>query len=147
MKELNPQLSEFLSEVVMTGYYLSEPQKSVTNLLHDSEMKCLKIIDKFGPLPILELAKLMHASKSRTTQIVNSLEAKLLINKATASDHRVKLVTTTKQGRDYVQKIKSKYDDLANQIIEQLGDQDSRLLVDLLSKITPLSNNLKKEKI
>ena len=123
----------------MTGYYLAEPPRKSTALLHDAEMKCLKIIASFGPLQMHEVARLMHATKPRATQLVRVLQEYGYVNRIVGIDHRVKLVSPTRDGLAVVQDARHKYDDLAATIIDHLGVEQAQQLCDLLAKITPLT--------
>ncbi len=71
----NLLLAEFLADVVMTSFYLNEPSRRTDSKLHDAEMKCLKIIKTFGPMPMQELAHYLHTTKARATQLVCALES------------------------------------------------------------------------
>lgn len=123
----------------MTSYYLAEPTHQATNLLHDSEMKCLKIIAAFGPLPLNELAATMHVTKPRVTRLATDLVQSQLAQLETADDKRIKLVSATPAGRKLVREVQAKYQELAECIEHKLGVEKTVMLRQLLSDITPLS--------
>ncbi len=141
MESLQTTLSEFLAEVVMTGYYLAEPPRKSTALLHDAEMKCLKIVATFGPLQMHEVARLLHATKPRATQLVTVLQNYGYVTRLNGVDHRVKLVSVTDAGAHIVHDARQKYDALAAEIIAKLGKTEAARLCDILARITPLTSN------
>lgn len=132
-------LEEFLAEVVMTSHYLAEPVRKSSEELHDAEMKCLKIVDTFQPLSLHVIADYMHCGKARATQLVHSLESKGFVERASAQDHRVALISTTRKGKASVASLRSKYRDLARKIKQTLGDNDTQKLCEVLERITPLT--------
>lgn len=132
-------LDEFLSEVVMTGYYLAEPPRVSTQHLHDAEMKCLKIIHVFGPLQVHHIAEKMFTTKARATQLTHVLEKHGYIHHRTGSDRRTKLVMVTKKGATVVQEVRKKYMELADSIEATLGPERTNQLCDILRDITPLT--------
>lgn len=132
------QLSEFLAEVVMTSYYLAEPQKDSGSVLHDAEMKSLKIIKSFGPMRMQELANYLHTSKSRATQIVCVLEKHGLVERINSVDKRVHMVSATAKGQREVEFLRSRYLQLAAAIEDKLGNERTAELCSLLAEITPL---------
>lgn len=141
------KLADFLADVVMTSYYLAEPPIQSGIELHDSEMKSLKIISTFGPLKMHALAKCMHVTKPRATQLAESLTRKGLIEKACGEDKRTHLLSATSEGEQIVTEIRIKYINLAESIEHRLGAERTKTLVDLLGEISPLSKPVIKETI
>lgn len=140
------RLSDFLSEVVMTGYYIAEPPRKASTLLHDAEMKCLKIIHAFGPMQMHDIASLMFATKPRATQLVAGLEARGLVERKAGADHRVKEVNITETGRQTVYEAREKYRALARAIEEKIGSEKTHQLCMILEQITPLTTLERKGK-
>lgn len=132
-------LADFLAEVVMTGYYLADPPKNHQEHLHDVEAKCLKVIYAFQPISIQEVAKLMHTTKPRATQLIHSLESKNLVRRKPGEDHRVVLMSTSKKGSKVVEELREKYVNLAKSINKKIGDKRTNELCRLLSEISPLT--------
>lgn len=133
------KLDSFLSDVVMTGYYLAEPPRLATKNLHDAEMKCLKIISEFGPIQVHQIAELMFATKARATQLTKILENYGYAKHETGTDKRVKLISITDEGEEIVNNVRKKYTDLANAIEGKLGKVKTDKLCQLLDEITPLN--------
>ena len=141
-------LSEFLAEVVMTGHYLAEPARK-SQLLHDAEMKALKIISTYGPMQMHHVADAMHATKARATQLISALESQGFVIRSSCEDHRVKMVSATPLGDNTVTEARRKYLQLATHIESKLGMRKTKQLCELLSEITPLptvNSSVKKEK-
>lgn len=133
-------LDIFLSDVVMTGYYLAEPPRLTTKDLHDAEMKCLKIISVFGPLQVHEIADLMYTTKARATQLTHTLERYGYVRHHHSEiDRRVKLMSITEEGEAVVKHVRQKYRKLARAVEHKLGKQKTKELCLLLAEITPLS--------
>lgn len=148
MRPTSSPLSEFLAEVVMTGHYLAEPPKINHDVLHDAEMKCLKIVHDLGPMPMHRLAENMHATKARASQLISTLESHGYAVRNTSEDQRVKLVSATPKGKTVVVTVRAKYVRLAEAIEDQLGAQKAQLLQELLAEITPLNKvQIKTERI
>lgn len=142
MRQINSvsTLSDFLAEVVMTSYYLAEPPAKSAGLLHDAEMKCLKIIAVFGPMQMRDVAAALHVTKPRVTKLVTDLCERGFIEWTTGQDKRAKLVTVTADGRDLVVVVRQRYHDLALNIESKLGAAKTRRLQQLLAEITPLTD-------
>lgn len=136
----NKQLSQFLAEVVLTSHYLAEPVKKTAVEISDAEMRCLKIIASFEPLGMQDIARKLHASKPRATQLVALLEAHGMITRSVASDRRKIEVRASKKGQKTIRALEVRYERLARAIEKKLGADDTKTLSRLLESITPLSN-------
>lgn len=132
-------LADFLAEVVMTGYYLADPPKNHQEHLHDVEAKCLKVIYAFQPINIQEIARLLHTTKPRATQLVHSLEKRNLVIRKPGTDHRVVLISTSQKGSKVVEELREKYVKLATSINNKIGEERSTELCKILSEINPLA--------
>lgn len=142
MSNTKKTLADFLADVVMTGYYLAEPVSVHEPTLHDAEMKCLKIIGSFGPIEMSRLATLLHATKPRVTQLVQSLEQHHFVARLPGRDARVSRIAVTVDGDRVIRDIRKKYDDLAESIENKIGKKKAKDLANLLAEITPLHNSV-----
>ena len=131
-------LADFMAEVVLTSHYLAEPNSKLKNPLHASEIRALKIIYSNGPFSMHQLAEVMHTSRPRCTQLVDSLLDKQLVAKVKSGDKRMTYVMTTIEGTKVVRQLRLKYKKLAKAVVLKLGKEDSKILARLLIKITPL---------
>lgn len=122
----------------MTSHYLAEPSELNHTLLHDAEMKCLKVIHDLGPLQMHHLAGYLHATKARASQLVSALESHGYVERNTGEDHRVKIVQVTHKGTTIVTTVRAKYQRLAEAIELRLGTEKTDQLHSLLQEITPL---------
>jgi len=139
MLSTREQLSQFLSEVVLTSHYLAEPVNKTEAEISDAEMKCLKIISSFEPLGMQDIAAKLHASKPRATQLVALLESHDMVTRTVATDRRRIVVRANAKGKKAVAKLEERYDALAKAIQEKLGVEDTATLCRLLEVITPLN--------
>lgn len=134
------QLAEFMADIVLTSHYLGEPITVQNNLLHDSEVRALKLVYTYGPLSMQDLANRLHTSKARCSQLVNALMDYKMVERTKGGDKRFIYVVTTPKGKQMVRKIRAKYIRLAEIIENRLGKTDSAELIRLLEKISPLHN-------
>jgi len=143
----NNQLSQFLADVVLTSHYLAEPLSKTDAEISDAEMKALKIIANFEPISMQQIAEKLHASKPRATQLVALLESHGMVIRTVAIDRRRIDVKASSKGRGAMKKLEIRYEELAQNITNKLGQADARELTRLLSLITPLSSlQIKTEK-
>ena len=131
-------MADFMAEVVLTSQYLAEPQLYNNSLLHNTEIRALKIIFTKGPISMHELAQAMYASRPRTTQIVSTLIAKQLVEQVKGGDKRMIYVITTTKGTKTVKQLRAKYTKIARAIERKLGPKDGQELARLLKKVSPL---------
>lgn len=137
---MQPNLSQFLAEVVLTSHYLAEPPSKQVSELSDAEMRCLRIISMFEPLSMQEIAQKLGATKPRATQLVALLEANAMVKREIASDRRRINVTTSKSGKEAITTLQDRYAKLAKAIEAKLGPSDTQKLCEILEQITPLNN-------
>ncbi|QQR52748.1 winged helix-turn-helix transcriptional regulator [bacterium] len=133
-------LSAFLAEVVMTSYYLAEPPQRSAGLLHDAEMKCLKVVAAYGPMQMRELAAALHVTKPRVTKLIADLHERGFTECTVGPDKRTKLVQSTPAGLELVASVRRRYQELANRIEAKLGPDKAQTLKQLLAEITPLTD-------
>ena len=85
---------------------------------------------------ITDLSVAAEMSKPAVSQMLNSLEKKGLIERImTKTDRRVVYVKLTDSGKTQLEKIAQKMDELMDQIVEELGKEDTAELARLLDKL------------
>lgn len=121
------------SELSQGEYYtlFSLRRISLLNLGHDQDVKAS------------DLSEIMHISRPAVTRFLNTLEKKGFIGRdISKDDRRVILVTMTPQGQEAFQKRNSKMLHLADRLVEELGDHDTKKLIELLDKLSNIYEKL-----
>jgi len=87
-------------------------------------------------LKISEISRFLGFSPPTITQLINSLEAKNMVERhADPTDRRVVRVKLTDQGKELTRKAESYRDAALNRLVEHLGEEESKQLTELLSKV------------
>lgn len=87
-------------------------------------------------LKVSEISKFLGLTPPTVTQLVNSLEAKQLVQRqADPTDRRVVRINLTKKGFEITHKTREHMDGALNRLVEYLGEEDSNRLADLLLKV------------
>ena len=74
-----------------------------------TEVSCLAIIGRRGPMPLNEIAASEHLSAPSVTKTITRMEEAGLVDRLTdPTDRRVSLVTLSKKGRALVDQIRSR---------------------------------------
>jgi DNA-binding MarR family transcriptional regulator len=92
---------------------------------------------------ITDLSKAVQMSRPAISQMLNSLEKKGYIERIMAkSDRRVVYVKLTETGSEQLAKNQQQFHFLFNQIVEELGSQDTAELVRLVYKLNTIIEGL-----
>lgn len=87
-------------------------------------------------LKVSEISRFLGFSPPTITQLINSLEAKNMVERhADPSDRRVVRVKLTDQGKELTRKAKQFRDASLNRLVEHLGEEESEQLTELLMKV------------
>ncbi len=87
-------------------------------------------------LKVSEISRLLGITPPTVTQLINSLEAKDMVERQPdLSDRRVVRIRLTEQGRVITRKAREHMDASLNKLVEYLGEEESTLLADLLLKV------------
>ncbi|WP_379130110.1 MarR family winged helix-turn-helix transcriptional regulator [Paenibacillus sp. sgz500958] len=87
-------------------------------------------------LKVSEISRFLGLTPPTVTQLVNSLEAKGMVERqADPSDRRVVRIMLTEQGKAITLKAKNHLDESLSRLVEYLGEEDSNKLADLLLKV------------
>ncbi|CAH1209993.1 hypothetical protein PAECIP111892_03369 [Paenibacillus auburnensis] len=87
-------------------------------------------------LKVSEISRLLGITPPTVTQLINSLEAKDMVERQPdPSDRRVVRIRLTEQGRVITRKAREHMDASLNKLVEYLGEEESTLLADLLLKV------------
>lgn len=92
---------------------------------------------------ITDLSKAAQMSRPAVSQMLNSLENKKLIERAMdKSDRRVVFVKLTDNGKDQLEKTHQQFHCWLDQIIEELGAEDTAELARLVNKLHLIMEHL-----
>ncbi|NQX47080.1 MarR family transcriptional regulator [Paenibacillus tritici] len=87
-------------------------------------------------LKVSEISRFLGLSPPTVTQLINSLEAKQMVERqADASDRRVVRIKLTEQGKIITRKARDHMDATLNKMVEYLGEEESDQLAELLGKV------------
>lgn len=86
-----------------------------------------------------ELSEQINVTSARIASILNSLENKKYIQRnASDTDKRKILVTVTEEGKANVEEAKNKVINKISSVFEQLGEEDTKEYIRLVSKINDI---------
>lgn len=124
--------------VVIAKYGVSVAGWNMLNLLSSAES---------GARPMHELSELMLVSRQNITQLVDGLEKKKLVARATSKeDGRVKNVEITKAGRELVELAQGPHFEEIKEVFKALRDPEVELLCDYLVRIQARLLDLKAQR-
>lgn len=87
-------------------------------------------------LKVSEISRFLRLSPPTVTQLINSLEAKGMVERMSdPSDRRVVRIKLTERGTAVTQRAKSHMDATLNKLVDYLGEDESNQLADLLLKM------------
>lgn len=105
-----------------------------------SEIRVLICIKRSGvvlpPMTVSEISKRLSVTPPSITQILNTLEARALIERhMDRADRRVIMVTLTEQGEQVTRQAEEAFSAVMKGLIDYLGEDQSDQLADLLFKV------------
>lgn len=87
-------------------------------------------------LKVSEISRYLGLTPPTVTQLINSLEAKELVERQPdPSDRRVVRIRLTKQGKIITRKGRDHMNTTLNRLVEYLGEEESDQLAELLLKV------------
>ena len=93
-----------------------------------------------APLLPSDLSEQSHASTARIAVVLNTLEKKGLISRATdPTDRRRILVSLTNVGQEYVAVVRTQLREDMKHLLEELGEQDAREYLRITKRILQIS--------
>ncbi|WP_340397508.1 MarR family transcriptional regulator [Paenibacillus sp. FSL E2-0202] len=106
-----------------------------------SEMTLMICIEKWNHsdeegLKVSEISRLLGFTPPTITQLINSLEAKQMVERrADPSDRRVVRVKLTESGKELTRKAEHYRDVMLDKLVQHLGEKDTKQLTELLLKV------------
>ncbi|MDH6371153.1 DNA-binding MarR family transcriptional regulator [Paenibacillus sp. PastF-3] len=106
-----------------------------------SEMTLMICIEKWNHsddegLKISEISRLLGFTPPTITQLINSLEAKQMVERhADPSDRRVVRVKLTESGKKLTRRAEQYRDAMLDELVQYLGEKETKQLTELLLKV------------
>ena len=125
--------------LIYTYNWMMERQKAFFDMenITPQQFNILRILRGSFPQPIstLQIRERMLDKMSDTSRIVDRLVLKGLADKKTSiSDKRLVDISITERGKEVLERLDQKHDKM-DAILENLSEEDAKLLNDLLDKI------------
>lgn len=118
-----------------TGFAFSDNSK----LRHSEKgfLWILATLDNGKPVTPSDIARKTNVTLAAITHHLNSLEEKgYIIRKEAKEDRRVSFICLSKKGKKLIDGSKSKHKSEMVKLVEYLGENDSKKLIELIEKIT-----------
>jgi DNA-binding MarR family transcriptional regulator len=112
--------------------------------LTPTRISLLNTIDMLGPLRLTELAAEESINPTMLSRIVADLgESGLIDRLQDPQDKRAALVTTTREGRKLIERMRRERTDVLSVALNELTDKERRALESALPALEKLAHNLK----
>lgn len=90
------------------------------------------------------MSDILMISKPAISQTINALEKKgWVIRNIDSADKRVYFLTLTEEGINVTNEVRTQYLDFAEKFLEELGEEDSKQLINITKKIYTMVQNKK----
>lgn len=143
-------IREFIStmEQMKKDMYYSNLQSDIPH----SEFALLDIVKSLADDNIKVttsiLSKMLKISKSAVSQTINALEKKgWVLRSIDAVDKRVYCVTLTNEGIHIINDLRTKHIKLAKIFLDKIGEEDTKALIRITSKVSDIINEQFSNKI
>jgi DNA-binding MarR family transcriptional regulator len=101
-----------------------------------SQLSCLLVLEKTGPLSLSKLSQHVYLSPSMITSIVDQLENKeLVIRTRKSADRRVILIELTEKGKEVAQTAPPSFQEQLTSSLSHLKKEEKKTLFDSLNKL------------
>lgn len=135
-KNLTKNIVSFFESNLFDKDNISCSELSVLKVLCESEKENKK-------MNVTELAALLKMSKSAVSQLIAKLEKKGFVKrKMNLFDKKINYISTSDDARNSYEHNQKKYSEVVNQVVEQMGEEDSKELSRLLQKLSDIIYNL-----
>lgn len=105
-----------------------------------TELSCLALVGRLGPMPLGEIATRENLSAPTITKTIARLEAKGYISRlADPSDRRVSLISLSAKGMALIEEVRSRRTAYLNQRLQQLDNSQLAALVNALPILEALT--------
>lgn len=104
--------------------------------LNASQLSCLLVLEKTGPLSLSKLSQHVYLSPSMITSIVDQLENKeLVVRTRKSTDRRVILIELTEKGKQVTQTAPPSFQEQLTSSLSHLKEEEKKTLFDSLNKL------------
>ncbi|MGD2089437.1 MAG: MarR family transcriptional regulator [Candidatus Aminicenantes bacterium] len=134
-ENLESEIFSCLRRIINAVEIYSTKMKDKTGL-NVSQLSCLLVLEKTGPLSLSKLSQHVFLSPSMITSIVDQLENKELVVRARKStDRRVILIELTEKGKAVAQTAPPSFQEQLTNNLSHLNEEEKRGLFDNLNKL------------
>lgn len=107
--------------------------------INASQLSCLLVLSKAGPLPLSKLSKKVSLSPSMITSLVDQLEKKeLVVRKRKTTDRRVVSIELTDKGKEKVKNTPPSFQELLIESLRYINEEEKESLHQNLSRLLSL---------
>lgn len=130
---------QLIKNLICNESYCKQVNDRLKELLH-GELAALLYLMDCGTVSASQISKSLQVNTSRVAAILHQLEKKKYIQRASSPlDRRKTMISITDTGREYVVNRKSSTIVLYAQLLEQLGEEDTKAYLRITQKICELS--------
>jgi DNA-binding MarR family transcriptional regulator len=134
-ENLESEIFSSLRKVINAVEIYSSKLKDKTGL-NASQLSCLLVLGKTGPMSLSILSKKVSLSPSMITAIVDQLESKeLVVRNRKSTDRRVILIELTEKGKETVNNAPPSFQEQLMVGLNHLNDNEKKSLHGSLSKL------------
>jgi len=134
-ENLESEIFSYLRKVINAVEIYSSKLKDKTGL-NASQLSCLLVLAKTGPISLSMLSKKVSLSPSMITAIVDQLESKeLVVRNRKAVDRRVILIELTEKGKETVNNAPPSFQEQLMEGLNHLSVSEKKSLYSSLSKL------------
>lgn len=133
----NIEKGKDLFDIIFKIGKISRPQSTLSELTYNEMnlLSCMAIYDEYKPKTMSELSDVMKWTKPATTQAVNRLVAKNLLQRILSDeDRRLVYVKLTDKGIELFEKAKKHMRTFLLELITRMGEKDTDALINLMNK-------------
>lgn len=152
MFKIDEKKQELISDLVSSFHQFSQFPRMIRqkNIVQKkSEIMVLFCLKKSGKteMRVSEISRMMNVKTPTITQLVNELEEKGQIERITrAVDRRSVWIKITESGEEVIKMAEQEMQNIFDGLINYLGEEESRHLIDSLNKVYSYFNNRINEK-
>lgn len=134
-ENLEAEIFSCLRRIISAVEIYSSKLKDKTGL-NVSQLSCLLVLEKTGPLSLSKLSKHVYLSPSMITSIVDQLEKRYLVERTRKStDRRVILIELTEKGKEVAQTAPPSFQEQLTSNLKHLKEEEKKTLLDNLNKL------------
>jgi DNA-binding MarR family transcriptional regulator len=134
-ENLESEIFSCLRRIINAVEIYSSKMKDKTGL-NVSQLSCLLVLEKTGPLSLSKLSQHVFLSPSMITSIVDQLEKKeLVLRTRKSSDRRVILIELTDKGKEVAQTAPPSFQEQLTTNLSHLKEEEKKTLFDNLNKL------------